>query len=202
MIFSFFRFLFEIDSPMYMTYRRRVESLRKGVIAESTSRREDAKATAAEEAKPGGGSRRKSRWGDENEKVTVPNPTLGMMPTTSSMMMMMPIPNNMRTRNNPQLIQYAIKVFGTTDLEESQWKQCEDQMKVRNSQLFFFFFNKIKVMATSEFCRHPTANFCRFRLRNWLKSSLTGFIVIWGRLLSGQLFGLKADIGNIIYFLI
>ena len=31
---------------------------------------------------------------------------------------------------NPALIQYAIKVFGTTDLEPSQWKQCEDQLKV------------------------------------------------------------------------
>ena len=34
------------------------------------------------------------------------------------------------TRNNPAIIAYANRVFGTLDLSESQWKQCEDQMKV------------------------------------------------------------------------
>lgn len=33
-------------------------------------------------------------------------------------------------RGNPALVQYAIKVFGSTDLEEHQWKQCEDQLKM------------------------------------------------------------------------
>jgi hypothetical protein len=31
---------------------------------------------------------------------------------------------------NPQLVQYAIRVFGSTDLTEDQWRQCEDQIKV------------------------------------------------------------------------
>lgn len=35
------------------------------------------------------------------------------------------------TRNNPAIYAYAKRVFSTTDLTEAQWKQCEDQMKVR-----------------------------------------------------------------------
>ena len=27
--------------------------------------------------------------------------------------------------------QYAIRVFGSTDLSEDQWRQCEDQIKVK-----------------------------------------------------------------------
>jgi hypothetical protein len=30
---------------------------------------------------------------------------------------------------DPQVVQYALRVYGSTDLEEHQWKQCEDQMK-------------------------------------------------------------------------
>ena len=45
--------------------------------------------------------------------VTVPNALIGI------------------TKTDPELIQYAMKVFGTTDLSESQWKQCEDQIKVQ-----------------------------------------------------------------------
>ena len=58
--------------------------------------------------------KRKSRWGDENDKVTLAQPGLAT------------------GGRNPVLIQYAIKVFGSTDLEPSQWKQCEDQLKVCN----------------------------------------------------------------------
>ena len=35
------------------------------------------------------------------------------------------------TRNNPAIIAYAQKVFGSLDLTDAQWKQCEEQMKVR-----------------------------------------------------------------------
>lgn len=31
---------------------------------------------------------------------------------------------------NPQLIQYALRVYGTTNLDEDKWRQCEDQIKV------------------------------------------------------------------------
>lgn len=34
------------------------------------------------------------------------------------------------TRNNPAINAYAMKVFGSTDLSDAQWKQCEEQMKV------------------------------------------------------------------------
>ena len=36
------------------------------------------------------------------------------------------------TRNSPAIISYASKVFGTLDLTDAQWKQCEEQMKVRS----------------------------------------------------------------------
>lgn len=34
------------------------------------------------------------------------------------------------TSADPQILTYAVKVFGTTDLTEDQWKQCMDQVKV------------------------------------------------------------------------
>ena len=100
----FCSFLFDPECDLYQRYRAKVESLRRGFIAESTSRKEDAESMKK--------SKRKSRWGDENDKVATPAPV--QLPSGRS----------------PQLIQYAIKVFGTTDLEDSQWKQCEDQLKV------------------------------------------------------------------------
>jgi len=33
-------------------------------------------------------------------------------------------------QGNPALAQYAVKVFGSTNLTDAQWKQCEDQLKV------------------------------------------------------------------------
>ena len=33
---------------------------------------------------------------------------------------------------NPSLLAYAQRVFGSVDLDEAQWKQCEDQLKVEN----------------------------------------------------------------------
>lgn len=35
------------------------------------------------------------------------------------------------TRNTPAIIAYAQKVFSSVDLTDAQWKQCEEQMKVR-----------------------------------------------------------------------
>ena len=99
-----------MESDLYQRYRRKVETFRKGVIAESTSRKEEQKKKA-----------KKSRWGDESDKVVLAQP--GILPMTGTA----------PPGTHPQLIQYAIKVFGTTDLEASQWKQCEDQMKVHKS---------------------------------------------------------------------
>jgi len=69
--------------------------------------------------------KRKRRWGDENDKVQLGAPILlptpGVLPSG-------PLKNV--GKNNPELIQYAIRVFGSTDLTDSQWKQCEDQIKM------------------------------------------------------------------------
>ena len=109
---------------MYQRYRNKVDSLRKGFIDESTSRKEDA------QNKPSS-SKKKSRWGDESEKVDIAQQP-GVLPFLNV--------GTIPKRSNPQLIQYAIKVFGSTDLEESQWKQCEDQLKVK-----FYFLREIKL---------------------------------------------------------
>ena len=122
--FIVYRFLFDPNCELYQSYRKKVESLRKGFIDESTSRKEDAQ-------KP----KRKSRWGDEDEKVNIAQPGVlpGLtLPGTGSSGNVIP------KRSNPNLIRYAIQVFGTSDLEESQWKQCEDQLKVIMSQIFSF----------------------------------------------------------------
>ena len=127
---------------MYKQYRRKVESLRKGVIAESMSRKEDAQAMAADEAKAGqagSSTKRKSRWGDKSDKVVLAQPALSTA-SPSILPGMASGPLTSVRRNNPQLVQYAIRVFGTTDLEESQWKQCEDQIKVIISQILLKTF--------------------------------------------------------------
>ena len=100
-----------MDCPLYLRYRRKVDTLRKGFIAESTSRKEDADTSKK--------SKRKSRWGDESDKVALFQPGVAVGQGSSG-----------GGGRNPVLIQYAIKVFGTTDLEPSQWKQCEDQLKI------------------------------------------------------------------------
>lgn len=35
------------------------------------------------------------------------------------------------TSADPQILTYAVRVFGTTDLTEDQWKQCLDQVKMQ-----------------------------------------------------------------------
>ena len=34
------------------------------------------------------------------------------------------------SRDNTSIINYARQVFGSLDLTDAQWKQCEEQMKV------------------------------------------------------------------------
>lgn len=109
-------FLFDPTSKLYRRYRQKIRSLRRGMIAEgqaSLSQPDGQEGTAPKK-------RKRNRWGDESDKVdlsapvsvTVPNALIGI------------------TKTDPELIQYAMKVFGTTDLSESQWKQCEDQIKM------------------------------------------------------------------------
>lgn len=122
-------FLYDTEGDVFKQYRREVDSLRRGMVAESTSRRQDAQEVAESKSGP---TRKKSRWGDESDKVNLPIPGVAEGSMMSSMCNNVAGMNNLSgvRRNNPQLIQYAIKVFGTTDLEECQWKQCEDQMKM------------------------------------------------------------------------
>ena len=116
-----------MDCPLYLRYRRKVDTLRKGFIAESTSRKEDADTSKK--------SKRKSRWGDESDKVALFQPGVAVGQGGSG-----------GGGRNPVLIQYAIKVFGTTDLEPSQWKQCEDQLKVFSKSYVYFLFKRYSLI--------------------------------------------------------
>ena len=66
--------------------------------------------------------RKKSRWGDEKDKVD-----LGPVAQVN--------PLQQQQGRSAELLMYAQRVFGSTDLEDHQWKQCEDQLKVSNRQL-------------------------------------------------------------------
>ena len=85
--------------------------------------------------------KRKRRWGDENDKVQLGAPILlptpGVLPSG-------PLKNV--GKSNPELIQYAIRVFGSTDLTDSQWKQCEDQIKVYLRRLITKMGKKLKIV--------------------------------------------------------
>jgi len=124
-------FLYDTSSTMYKKYRQRVDSLRKGMVLESHARKREAEDTGGDIAEGTETSseketrKRKRRWGDENDKVQLGAPILlptpGVLPSG-------PLKNV--GKSNPELIQYAIRVFGSTDLTDSQWKQCEDQIKM------------------------------------------------------------------------
>ena len=132
--------MFDIESELYQNYRLKVESLRKGFIEESTSRK-------ADEAN----RKRKSRWGDESEKVNIAQP--GVLPVSQ-----LPGGSNNQIQRNPQLIQYAIQVFGSTDLEDSQWKQCEDQLKVCLN-----FEHSVKILFVNQILREIDFFFISYR---------------------------------------
>ena len=50
------------------------------------------------------------------------------------------------TRNNPAIVAYAQKVFGSLDLTDAQWKQCEEQMKVRLQNVCYVTIKKINIL--------------------------------------------------------
>ena len=118
-----------------------METFRKGVIAESSSRKEEQK------------KKKKSRWGDESDKVVLAQPG-------SVLPQMMMAGSNAPPGTHPQLIQYAIKVFGTTDLDASQWKQCEDQLKVSVllTLLKPVFFIELGFLIADELCLQRIAD--------------------------------------------
>ncbi|KAK8400196.1 hypothetical protein O3P69_003118 [Scylla paramamosain] len=89
--------------------------------------------------------KRKSRWGGQPAPAAAPVAPLVPASTTS-----FSVPENLMdmvgegehfqaihgvmvtrlTRNNPAIVAYAQKVFGSLDLTDAQWKQCEEQMKM------------------------------------------------------------------------
>jgi len=115
-------FLFDPQSKLYKKYRQKVRSLRRGMFAEGQA----AISQQGDSGDGGSGSggigrkRKRNRWGDESDKVDLSTPVTLTVPNAVTAV----------TKTDPELIQYAIRVFGTTDLSESQWKQCEDQIKM------------------------------------------------------------------------
>lgn len=55
------------------------------------------------------------------------NPSMMGMPVIS---IRGPTSVNKVTRTNPQLLAYAKQAYGTTDLDNDQWKQCEEAYKM------------------------------------------------------------------------
>lgn len=84
--------------------------------------------------------KRQSRWGPQEVKTepaplavsSVPIPNLGFpgLSTTNQSVLARSSVLSRITSADPQILTYAVKVFGTTDLTEEQWKQCMDQVKV------------------------------------------------------------------------
>ncbi|KAG0728464.1 SURP and G-patch domain-containing protein 1 [Chionoecetes opilio] len=91
--------------------------------------------------------KRKSRWGGQPPSAAAP-PAPPPPPASNSTSF--GVPDNLMdmvgegehfqaihgvmvtrlTRNNPAIVAYAQKVFGSLDLTDAQWKQCEEQMKM------------------------------------------------------------------------
>jgi len=92
---------------LYKAYRAKVDNLRRG-FKEETKR---GKIGTENHVKIKPFLVKKSRWSDA-PAVTIP-----------------PATNHLKGKS-AELIGYAIKVYGNVDLDEDQWKQCEDQMKV------------------------------------------------------------------------
>lgn len=59
--------------------------------------------------------KRKSRWGDREPE---PEPVVERAAPSCS------------RQSNPSVVAYALRVFGSAELGEEQWKQCEDQVKM------------------------------------------------------------------------
>ncbi|KAJ6648136.1 SURP and G-patch domain-containing protein 1 [Pseudolycoriella hygida] len=78
-------------------------------------------------------SNRKSRWGDRVDVATTstPQPLMSLslltMPTFASQQK--PLLTSVK-RTDPALLNYARQNYGTVDLNEEDWKKCEDHFKV------------------------------------------------------------------------
>ena len=126
-------FLHDKYSALYRNYRARVIEIKKGV--DSQTQEDSLQSVSIIEPK----RKRKSRWGNKDKaapEVGVSTPSsLGApgvaLPTALGS------PASLATRTaltparaaNPSLLAYAQRVFGSVDLDEAQWRQCEDQLK-------------------------------------------------------------------------
>ena len=147
-------FLHDKYSALYRNYRARVIELKKGVDSQiqTTPTSEDLTPKSESSAEPKQ-RKRKSRWGNKDQSVPAPvqiaAPNIGSLggpgialPTAlgssvSSLKSgdMTPLKTGGLTparAANSSLLAYAQRVFGSVNLDEAQWKQCEDQLKVRD----------------------------------------------------------------------
>ncbi|CAG7821815.1 unnamed protein product [Allacma fusca] len=81
-----------------------------------------------------------SSWGLKEENLGAP--TLGLaqgppptgfleFPAEASSSSKETIGLSKVSRQNPQILAYAQQAYGTTDLDEEQWKQCEEAYKLK-----------------------------------------------------------------------
>jgi len=132
------KFLFEKSGPLYRRYRARVAELKESFDDSQSKKNKTEIAAKVEPAK-----KRKSRWGTQEPAEALPNiacppssvgaPGVAIPTALGGLVqkLVSPTTNLLDIRTgNPGLSAYAQKVFGTTDLSENQWKQCEDQLKM------------------------------------------------------------------------
>ena len=126
-------FLHDKYSALYRNYRARVIEIKKGL--DSQTQEDSPQSVSIIEPK----RKRKSRWGNKDEAV----PEVGVSTPSSlgapgvALPTALGSPASLATRTaltparaaNPSLLAYAQRVFGSVDLDEAQWRQCEDQLK-------------------------------------------------------------------------
>jgi len=132
------KFLFEKSGPLYKRYRARVAELKESFDDNSDSHQQK-KDPVKDEPK-----KRKSRWGKQEPPATIPSlsltpscsvgaPGVAIPTALGGTVQKLVTPSPKLTEigsGNPGLVAYAHRVFGTSDLTEAQWKQCEDQYKM------------------------------------------------------------------------
>ena len=150
-------FLHDRYSVLYRSYRTRVVEIKKGLDSQNTAETPPDPAHSPQADSNGNGAnkrKRKSRWGGKDE-AAAPPPTVATPAALGAPGVVLPTALGAVAANvqlaagpavarpqlsavraaNPSLLAYAQRVFGSVDLDEDQWKQCEDQMKVIISSL-------------------------------------------------------------------
>ncbi|XP_025208195.1 SURP and G-patch domain-containing protein 1-like isoform X2 [Melanaphis sacchari] len=146
-------FLRDKNSPAYTIFRQRVGYLKAKMIANKLTPTEIKPQTLANQ-KPitdfdnedgtNKKRKRKSRWANDNVKVTVTSaiggtPSLAInqsIPQPVNAQKLVGVPGmsgpmiSQVGRNDPALIQYAMQSFGTINLSEEDWKKAEDHYKI------------------------------------------------------------------------